>query len=139
MVGDGNLASLLQMLCRWLLTVRKNYRMVLYHNWRHAFNVCQCMFAMLTVLYCHFLFRSLTEALFIGSKWRLTFRNHSSNIRAALLVSVTDTISVTSLLPAVSLNIWQDQQWLTPPMLRSRRNFQGLSQKLIESTGTFHK
>ncbi|XDV31136.1 hypothetical protein PO909_033894 [Leuciscus waleckii] len=36
-------------LCRWLLTVRKNYRMVLYHNWRHAFNVCQCMFSMLTV------------------------------------------------------------------------------------------
>uniref|UniRef100_A0A8C7SEY4 Phosphodiesterase n=1 Tax=Oncorhynchus mykiss TaxID=8022 RepID=A0A8C7SEY4_ONCMY len=35
-------------LCRWLLTVRKNYRMVLYHNWRHAFNVCQCMFAILT-------------------------------------------------------------------------------------------
>lgn len=42
--------SPLQTLCRWLLTVRKNYRMVLYHNWRHAFNVCQCMFAMLTVL-----------------------------------------------------------------------------------------
>lgn len=39
----------LQILCRWLLTVRKNYRMVPYHNWRHAFNVCQCMFAMLTV------------------------------------------------------------------------------------------
>uniref|UniRef100_A0A803SLF2 Phosphodiesterase n=1 Tax=Anolis carolinensis TaxID=28377 RepID=A0A803SLF2_ANOCA len=37
-----------QTLCRWLLTVRKNYRMVLYHNWRHAFNVCQLMFAMLT-------------------------------------------------------------------------------------------
>uniref|UniRef100_A0A8C4S0X5 Phosphodiesterase n=1 Tax=Erpetoichthys calabaricus TaxID=27687 RepID=A0A8C4S0X5_ERPCA len=37
-----------EVLCRWLLTVRKNYRMVLYHNWRHAFNVCQCMFAMLT-------------------------------------------------------------------------------------------
>ncbi|XP_015277927.1 PREDICTED: dual 3',5'-cyclic-AMP and -GMP phosphodiesterase 11A [Gekko japonicus] len=36
-------------LCRWLLTVRKNYRMVLYHNWRHAFNVCQLMFAMLTI------------------------------------------------------------------------------------------
>ncbi|KAG5852601.1 hypothetical protein ANANG_G00064270 [Anguilla anguilla] len=35
-------------LCRWLLTVRKNYRMVPYHNWRHAFNVCQCMFSMLT-------------------------------------------------------------------------------------------
>nr|KAF6450842.1 phosphodiesterase 11A [Molossus molossus] len=39
-------------LCRWLLTVRKNYRMVLYHNWRHAFNVCQLMFAMLTVSVC---------------------------------------------------------------------------------------
>ncbi|XP_048834787.1 dual 3',5'-cyclic-AMP and -GMP phosphodiesterase 11A isoform X1 [Brienomyrus brachyistius] len=37
-----------QTLCRWLLTVRKNYRMVLYHNWRHAFNVCQCMFSILT-------------------------------------------------------------------------------------------
>nr|XP_006005037.1 PREDICTED: dual 3',5'-cyclic-AMP and -GMP phosphodiesterase 11A [Latimeria chalumnae] len=37
-----------EILCRWLLTVRKNYRMVLYHNWRHAFNVCQLMFAMLT-------------------------------------------------------------------------------------------
>ncbi|KAF3843231.1 hypothetical protein F7725_002080 [Dissostichus mawsoni] len=34
--------------CAGGLTVRKNYRMVLYHNWRHAFNVCQCMFAMLT-------------------------------------------------------------------------------------------
>lgn len=41
-----------QTLCRWLLTVRKNYRMVLYHNWRHAFNVCQLMFAMLTVSVC---------------------------------------------------------------------------------------
>ncbi|XP_032814404.1 dual 3',5'-cyclic-AMP and -GMP phosphodiesterase 11A [Petromyzon marinus] len=35
-------------LCRWLLTVRKNYRLVQYHNWRHAFNVAQCMFAMMT-------------------------------------------------------------------------------------------
>ncbi|KAH3704408.1 hypothetical protein DPMN_079464 [Dreissena polymorpha] len=32
-------------LCRFLLTVRKNYRNVAYHNWRHAFNVCQLMFA----------------------------------------------------------------------------------------------
>ena len=29
-------------LCRWLLTVKKNYRPeVIYHNWRHAFNVAQ--------------------------------------------------------------------------------------------------
>ncbi|KAL4229189.1 Dual 3' [Mactra antiquata] len=32
-------------LCRFLLTVKKNYRNVAYHNWRHAFNVCQVMFA----------------------------------------------------------------------------------------------
>ena len=33
---------------RWLCTVKKNYREVNYHNWRHAFNVCQLMFAILT-------------------------------------------------------------------------------------------
>ncbi|XP_021357085.1 dual 3',5'-cyclic-AMP and -GMP phosphodiesterase 11A-like isoform X2 [Mizuhopecten yessoensis] len=37
----------IEVLCRWLLTVRKNYRNVSYHNWRHAFNVCQTMFASL--------------------------------------------------------------------------------------------
>ncbi|XP_055921410.1 cGMP-specific 3',5'-cyclic phosphodiesterase isoform X2 [Eupeodes corollae] len=34
-------------LCRWVLSVRKNYRPVKYHNWRHALNVSQTMFAML--------------------------------------------------------------------------------------------
>ncbi|XP_078579750.1 dual 3',5'-cyclic-AMP and -GMP phosphodiesterase 11-like isoform X5 [Branchiostoma floridae x Branchiostoma japonicum] len=34
-------------LCRWMLSVRKNYRNVTYHNWRHAFNVAQMMFTML--------------------------------------------------------------------------------------------
>jgi dual 3',5'-cyclic-AMP and -GMP phosphodiesterase 11 len=28
-----------EVLCRWLLSVKKNYRNVTYHNWRHAFNV----------------------------------------------------------------------------------------------------
>lgn len=36
-------------LCRWILSVRKNYRQVTYHNWRHAFNVTQMMFSILTV------------------------------------------------------------------------------------------
>ncbi|XP_076074511.1 dual 3',5'-cyclic-AMP and -GMP phosphodiesterase 11-like isoform X5 [Mytilus galloprovincialis] len=36
-------------LCRWLLSVKKNYRNVTYHNWRHAFNVAQTMFCMLRV------------------------------------------------------------------------------------------
>jgi len=35
-------------LCRWLCSVRRNYRSVTYHNWRHAFNVCQLMFSILT-------------------------------------------------------------------------------------------
>merc|ERR1719350_1298439 len=35
-------------LCRWLCSVRRNYRGVTYHNWRHAFNVCQLMFSILT-------------------------------------------------------------------------------------------
>merc|ERR1712127_194607 len=35
-------------LCRWLLTVKKNYRPeVEYHNWRHGFNVAQMMFSSL--------------------------------------------------------------------------------------------
>ncbi|OQV25950.1 cGMP-specific 3',5'-cyclic phosphodiesterase [Hypsibius exemplaris] len=36
-------------LCRWALSVKKNYRPVLYHNWRHAFNVVQTMFCIITV------------------------------------------------------------------------------------------
>ena len=36
-------------ICRWMLSVKKNYRPVVYHNWRHAFNVAQTMFSMLTV------------------------------------------------------------------------------------------
>jgi len=35
-------------LCRWLCSVRRNYRSVTYHNWRHAFNVCQLMFSIIT-------------------------------------------------------------------------------------------
>ncbi|XP_022250789.1 dual 3',5'-cyclic-AMP and -GMP phosphodiesterase 11A-like isoform X2 [Limulus polyphemus] len=34
-------------LCLFLATVRKNYRNIPYHNWRHAFNVAQVMFAIL--------------------------------------------------------------------------------------------
>lgn len=37
-----------QSLCQWILSVKKNYRKnVAYHNWRHAFNTSQCMFAIL--------------------------------------------------------------------------------------------
>ncbi|VDP36061.1 unnamed protein product [Echinostoma caproni] len=36
-------------LCRWILSVKKNYRQVTYHNWRHALNVTQTMFAVIMV------------------------------------------------------------------------------------------
>ncbi|XP_066577007.1 cGMP-specific 3',5'-cyclic phosphodiesterase isoform X3 [Amia ocellicauda] len=52
MFTDLNLVQNFQMkyksLCQWILSVKKNYRKnVAYHNWRHAFNTAQCMFAVL--------------------------------------------------------------------------------------------
>uniref|UniRef100_A0A3Q0S7B7 Phosphodiesterase n=1 Tax=Amphilophus citrinellus TaxID=61819 RepID=A0A3Q0S7B7_AMPCI len=52
MFVDLNLVQNFQMkytsLCLWILSVKKNYRKnVAYHNWRHAFNTAQCMFALL--------------------------------------------------------------------------------------------
>ena len=41
--------KILKVLCRFFLTVKKNYRPVAYHNWRHGFNVMASMYAMLTV------------------------------------------------------------------------------------------
>ena len=32
------------------MSVKKNYRQVTYHNWRHAFNVGQTMFAIIKVI-----------------------------------------------------------------------------------------
>ena len=42
-------------LCRWLLTVKRNYRneTVQYHNWYHAFNVAQMMFLSSLMEYIH--------------------------------------------------------------------------------------
>uniref|UniRef100_A0A8B9YM42 Phosphodiesterase n=1 Tax=Bos mutus grunniens TaxID=30521 RepID=A0A8B9YM42_BOSMU len=36
-----------EVLTRWMYTVRKGYRAVTYHNWRHGFNVGQTMFTLL--------------------------------------------------------------------------------------------
>uniref|UniRef100_A0A3Q3R7D9 Phosphodiesterase n=1 Tax=Monopterus albus TaxID=43700 RepID=A0A3Q3R7D9_MONAL len=52
MFVDLNLVQNFQMkykdLCQWILSVKKNYRKnVVYHNWRHALNTSQCMFALL--------------------------------------------------------------------------------------------
>lgn len=50
----------LKVLCRWILSVKKNYRKnVAYHNWRHAFNTAQCMFAALKAGKIQVLFRTI--------------------------------------------------------------------------------
>jgi len=51
-------------LCRWLLSVKKNYRNVTYHNWRHAFNVAQMMFAILTVSFRFLKRNAMTQLQF---------------------------------------------------------------------------
>lgn len=51
-----------EVLCRWLLSVKKNYRNVTYHNWRHAFNVAQMMFSIVTVIITE-LFRCIFDTL----------------------------------------------------------------------------
>lgn len=56
-------------LCRWLLSVKKNYRNVTYHNWRHAFNVAQMMFAILTVSF-YFTVRFYLICLLLSAKER---------------------------------------------------------------------
>ncbi|CAD5116850.1 DgyrCDS5694 [Dimorphilus gyrociliatus] len=53
--------------CHWLLSVKKNYRNVIYHNWRHAFNVTHTMFWMMTQADLGNYFTDLEKlALFIG-------------------------------------------------------------------------
>ena len=36
-----------RVLCKFVIAVKNNYRQVIYHNWRHAFNVAQSMYAIL--------------------------------------------------------------------------------------------
>lgn len=38
-----------QTLTKWMFTVRKGYRSITYHNWRHGFNVGHTMFCLLQV------------------------------------------------------------------------------------------
>ncbi|KAK2098691.1 Cone cGMP-specific 3',5'-cyclic phosphodiesterase subunit alpha' [Saguinus oedipus] len=44
---ENLLMSMMNTLLRWMYTVRKGYRAVTYHNWRHGFNVGQTMFTLL--------------------------------------------------------------------------------------------
>lgn len=66
-----------QVLCRWVLTVKKNYRPVTYHNWRHAFNVAQMMYSILKVMKWNSLnIWSSFSKCFVGpALWSLTSDN----------------------------------------------------------------
>lgn len=62
------LSCLTQVLSRWILSVKRNYRPVIYHNWRHSLNVTQTMFAMLMVCTISFTFHfrtTTTSSLFL--------------------------------------------------------------------------
>uniref|UniRef100_A0A8C6UZG1 Phosphodiesterase n=1 Tax=Neogobius melanostomus TaxID=47308 RepID=A0A8C6UZG1_9GOBI len=43
----GKTSFELEKLCRFTMSVRKNYRRVPYHNWKHAVTVVHCMYAIL--------------------------------------------------------------------------------------------
>ncbi|KAK6301410.1 hypothetical protein J4Q44_G00274630, partial [Coregonus suidteri] len=43
----GETSFELEKLCRFTMSVRKNYRRVPYHNWKHAVNVAHCMYVIL--------------------------------------------------------------------------------------------
>ncbi|XP_076045128.1 dual 3',5'-cyclic-AMP and -GMP phosphodiesterase 11A-like isoform X3 [Oratosquilla oratoria] len=71
MFKDLGLASRLRIdretLLRWILTVKRNYRNVPYHNWRHAFNVAQVMFSLLVTCNMKETFSELEcLAMFVG-------------------------------------------------------------------------
>ena len=59
-------------LCRWLASVKKNYRQVTYHNWRHAFNVAQMMFATITATQW---WKKLGEVIWRKTKIAIFFAN----------------------------------------------------------------
>ncbi|XP_037673735.1 cAMP and cAMP-inhibited cGMP 3',5'-cyclic phosphodiesterase 10A isoform X1 [Choloepus didactylus] len=43
----GTFCFELEKLCRFIMSVKKNYRRVPYHNWKHAVTVAHCMYAIL--------------------------------------------------------------------------------------------
>ena len=70
-------------LCRWLLSVKKNYRNVTYHNWRHAFNVAQMMFVIITV----------SHGVFVNSESR-GVRYYNCESRVFVIITVSHGVFV---------------------------------------------
>ncbi|XP_041066384.1 cone cGMP-specific 3',5'-cyclic phosphodiesterase subunit alpha' isoform X1 [Carcharodon carcharias] len=108
-------------LTRWMYTVRKGYRDITYHNWRHGFNVGQTMFtllmtgkikkyysdleafAMITAAFCHDIDHRGTNNLYQLKSQAPLARLHGSSILERHHLEYSKT-----LLQDESLNIFQN-------------------------------
>ncbi|XP_074195472.1 cone cGMP-specific 3',5'-cyclic phosphodiesterase subunit alpha' isoform X3 [Rhinolophus sinicus] len=108
-------------LTRWMYTVRKGYRAVTYHNWRHGFNVGQTMFtllmtgrlkkyytdleafAMLAAAFCHDIDHRGTNNLYQMKSTSPLAKLHGSSILERHHLEYSKT-----LLQDESLNIFQN-------------------------------
>nr|XP_019595239.1 PREDICTED: cone cGMP-specific 3',5'-cyclic phosphodiesterase subunit alpha' isoform X2 [Rhinolophus sinicus] len=110
-----------EVLTRWMYTVRKGYRAVTYHNWRHGFNVGQTMFtllmtgrlkkyytdleafAMLAAAFCHDIDHRGTNNLYQMKSTSPLAKLHGSSILERHHLEYSKT-----LLQDESLNIFQN-------------------------------
>ncbi|KAJ7324144.1 hypothetical protein JRQ81_017164 [Phrynocephalus forsythii] len=110
-----------EVLTRWMYTVRKGYRDITYHNWRHGFNVGQTMFtllmtgkikkyytdleafAMVAAAFCHDIDHRGTNNLYQMKSAAPLARLHGSSIMERHHLEYSKT-----LLEDESLNIFQN-------------------------------
>ncbi|XP_005991621.1 cone cGMP-specific 3',5'-cyclic phosphodiesterase subunit alpha' isoform X2 [Latimeria chalumnae] len=110
-----------EVLTRWMYTVRKGYRDITYHNWRHGFNVGQTMFtllmtgklkryytdleafAMVAAAFCHDIDHRGTNNLYQMKSQAPLARLHGSSIMERHHLEYSKT-----LLQDESLNIFQN-------------------------------
>ncbi|XP_075072235.1 cone cGMP-specific 3',5'-cyclic phosphodiesterase subunit alpha' [Mixophyes fleayi] len=110
-----------EVLTRWMYTVRKGYRDITYHNWRHGFNVGQTMFtllmtgklkkyysdleafAMVAAAFCHDIDHRGTNNLYQMKSQAPLARLHGSSILERHHLEFSKT-----LLEDESLNIFQN-------------------------------
>ncbi|XP_059803558.1 cone cGMP-specific 3',5'-cyclic phosphodiesterase subunit alpha' isoform X3 [Hypanus sabinus] len=108
-------------LTRWMYTIRKGYRDITYHNWRHGFNVGQTMFtllmtgkikkyysdleafAMVTAAFCHDIDHRGTNNLYQMKSQAPLARLHGSSILERHHLEYSKT-----LLQDESINIFQN-------------------------------
>ncbi|KAG9345974.1 hypothetical protein JZ751_007789, partial [Albula glossodonta] len=112
-----------EVLTRWMYTVRKGYRDITYHNWRHGFNVGQTMFcllqtgklkkyfsdldafAMVAAAFCHDIDHRGTNNLYQTKSASPLAKLHGSSIMERHHLEYSKT-----LMAEESLNIFQNLQ-----------------------------